>query len=500
MPDTRYDVAIVGAGFSGPILAAKIAEKGIHPSTGDRLKVALIEAGPYLKGDARPGYGNPVRRKVITNLPGDFPLFHWENGSAKLVGGSSLHWDGQAFLPFPMDYVHWEKETGVDWTEKNLKEAVEEIRQEFSIHHYPDEVVTPGDRLFVEVAGRMGYEPRRQWGARRNCLHCDYCNSPRMCRYDSRASTLWTYVPKAEEHGVDIIPDTLVEKILIDVKGERGVVRGLVCLSGGTRYQMTAEKVMICCGIRRTAPLLMHSGYGPPDWRGNPILVANPNVGQHIDGHGFLPGVSALFDEPMGDGEAGSLRGHFMIHDDRADGEGRLLFRASFGVPRLPDRAALNVFAPPFGQAHKRFMREKGILRTGSLRPSVAKPSGRWYFNPDGKLMLGGDHSLTIRRHREGLAIAHEVLTEMGASKVTSMDVPVVMGPSSLGAHLVGSCRAGIDPKTSVVDPYFESHDVDHLFVCDGSVIPRVTTGNSGTPQASVSVFAAQRIIERHFS
>ncbi len=74
------------------------------------------------------------------------------------------------------------------------------------------------------------------------------------------------------------------------------------------------------------------------------------------------------------------------------------------------------------------------------------------------------------------------------------------MGPSSRGAHLVGSCRAGIDPKTSVVDPYFESHDVDNLFVCDGSVIPRVTTGNSGTPQASVSVFAAQRIIERHFS
>ena len=226
MPDTRYDVAIVGAGFSGPILAAKIAETGVHPGTGDRLKVALIEAGPYLKGDARPGYGNPSRRKVITNLPGDFPPFHWENGSAKLVGGSSLHWDGQAFLPFPMDYVHWEKETGLDWTEENLKEAVEEIRQEFSIHHYPDEVVTPGDRLFVEVAGRMGYEPRRQWGARRNCLHCDYCNSPRMCRYDSRASTLWTYVPKAEEHGVDIIPDTLVEKILIDVKGKRGVVRG----------------------------------------------------------------------------------------------------------------------------------------------------------------------------------------------------------------------------------------------------------------------------------
>ena len=64
----------------------------------------------------------------------------------------------------------------------------------------------------------------------------------------------------------------------------------------------------------------------------------------------------------------------------------------------------------------------------------------------------------------------------------------------------MGSGRAGVDPKMSVVKPYFESHDVDNLWICDGSVIPRVSTGNSGTPQASVSVFAAQRIIERHFS
>ena len=47
MQQTQYDVAIVGAGFSGPILAAKIAEAGVHPQTGDRLKIALIDAGPY---------------------------------------------------------------------------------------------------------------------------------------------------------------------------------------------------------------------------------------------------------------------------------------------------------------------------------------------------------------------------------------------------------------------------------------------------------------------
>ena len=73
------------------------------------------------------------------------------------------------------------------------------------------------------------------------------------------------------------------------------------------------------------------------------------------------------------------------------------------------------------------------------------------------------------------------------------------LNPRTRGQRLVGACRAGIDARSSVVNPYFESHDVDHLFVCDNSVIPRVTTGATGVPLAIVAVFAAQRIVERHF-
>ncbi len=126
MPETHYDVAIVGAGFSGPILASKIAEKGVNPRNGDRLKVALIDAGPYLKGDPKPGYGHPVRRHRFANMGRD-PGYHFRDfpgqfpgelatgaASAKLVGGSSMHPGASTFLDFPMDYMHYQNETGVD--------------------------------------------------------------------------------------------------------------------------------------------------------------------------------------------------------------------------------------------------------------------------------------------------------------------------------------------------------------------------------------------------
>jgi choline dehydrogenase-like flavoprotein len=53
---------------------------------------------------------------------------------------------------------------------------------------------------------------------------------------------------------------------------------------------------------------------------------------------------------------------------------------------------------------------------------------------------------------------------------------PSVAGSGlSGGQHQAGTCRMGSDPKTSVVDRYCRVHDVDNLYVVDGSV--HVTNG-----------------------
>ena len=67
-----YDVVVVGAGVVGIIVAAKIAQKGVHLRTKGRLRVALMERGPYLKGTPRPGYGHPLRRRMFTNVMSEF--------------------------------------------------------------------------------------------------------------------------------------------------------------------------------------------------------------------------------------------------------------------------------------------------------------------------------------------------------------------------------------------------------------------------------------------
>ena len=49
-------------------------------------------------------------------------------------------------------------------------------------------------------------------------------------------------------------------------------------------------------------------------------------------------------------------------------------------------------------------------------------------------------------------------------------------GPTASGGqHQAGTCRMGDDPKTSVVNRYGQVHEIDNLFVADGSL--HVTNG-----------------------
>ena len=53
--------------------------------------------------------------------------------------------------------------------------------------------------------------------------------------------------------------------------------------------------------------------------------------------------------------------------------------------------------------------------------------------------------------------------------------------------HLLGTCRMGNDPKSSVVDRFHRTHDVRNLFICDGSSL--VTSGR-GQPTMTIQALA----------
>ena len=84
------------------------------------------------------------------------------------------------------------------------------------------------------------------------------------------------------------------------------------------------------------------------------------------------------------------------------------------------------------------------------------------------------------------------MLTAAGAHRIIVN--PVLRGG---GWHLMGTARMGLDPKRSVVDASCQAHDVENLFVIDGSVF--VTSGavNPTPTIQAIALRAADAIATR---
>jgi len=97
---------------------------------------------------------------------------------------------------------------------------------------------------------------------------------------------------------------------------------------------------------------------------------------------------------------------------------------------------------------------------------------------------------VTYKDHADDLAMsrflqdrAYEIMEAAGAQKVWRPEPRVARG----GVHLLGTCRMGNDPASSVVDRYHRTHDVPNLFLCDGSSF--VTSGR-GQPTMTIQALA----------
>jgi choline dehydrogenase-like flavoprotein len=97
---------------------------------------------------------------------------------------------------------------------------------------------------------------------------------------------------------------------------------------------------------------------------------------------------------------------------------------------------------------------------------------------------------MTFRDHPNDLKMmswmqerAMEILDAAGATTKWRVEV----GEQQFAVHLLGTCRMGNDPKTSVINADHRTHDVPNLFLCDGSSL--VTSGR-GQPTMTIQALA----------
>ena len=76
---------------------------------------------------------------------------------------------------------------------------------------------------------------------------------------------------------------------------------------------------------------------------------------------------------------------------------------------------------------------------------------------------------------------AHARLLSRWRAILRRIDYPLLF-TQTLGieavAHQVGTARFGSDPATSVLDPYCRAHQLDNLYIVDGSFMPSIAAVN----------------------
>jgi choline dehydrogenase-like flavoprotein len=148
---------------------------------------------------------------------------------------------------------------------------------------------------------------------------------------------------------------------------------------------------------------------------------------------------------------------------------------------------------PQWGAEFKQMLRHYYTRKMSILASTTSLPLERNNITLDPVLKDEKGRAairMTYMDHDDDLAMirflqdrAVEILEAAGATEVWRR--PVEGG--KIQAHLLGTCRMGDDPKSSVVDKYHRAHDVPNLFICDGSSF--VSSGR-GQPTMTIQALA----------
>ena len=378
--------------------------------------------------------------------------------------------------------------------------------------------------LFAKAAAEGGYHPFPQPSANLSqaytnpfgvtlgaCSYCGFCERFGCGNY-AKASPQTTLMPLLRRRpNFSLRTECLVLAINHDGGGKKA--RGVTYKdASGEDFFQPAGIVLLAAYTFENIRLLLLSGIGAPYDPASGRGVVGRNYSYQTTSSVQLGFAERLLNPFIGAGALG------MIVDDW-NGEhydhGPLGFIGGAYLAALAtnSRPILNHPTPPgtprWGAEWKRAV-AKSYLRTTRLLASGSSLSHRGaycdldpsYRDRFGRPLL----RLTFDFHPNDLRMSHfvtdrlaEIARAMGPEWLTieKRQAPYSIVPYQ-STHNVGGAIMGVDPETSVVNPYLQSWDCDNLFVVGASAFPQNASYNPTGTVAALALRTADAIIGRY--
>ncbi len=496
---THYDFIIIGSGAGGGTLAHKLASSG--------KRILIIERGPYVprekaNWDTRAVHVDGRYHPKETWLDREGRDLHphtnyYVGGNTKFYGaalfrlrredfcelrhhgGISPAWDVgyDEFEPYytaAERLYHVHGALGEDPTEPHHSEPFPypAISHEPRLQRLHDDLVRTGHKPFHTPLGVMLNESDRVHSP---CIRCSTCDG-HPCLVNAKADSQTCGVdPALTFPNVTLMPETLVTRLETDSSGRR--ITGVHVERHGEKLVLSAEVVVLSAGAINSAALLLRSGSDRhPDGLANGSGV----VGRHYMGH-INSVVLAISREPNDTifQKTLSINDYYLRAPDFDFPLGHISFVGK------TDGVMLSAGAPPIVPGMTLDIMAKHSLDFWLTSEDLPDPENRVTVNRDGKIVLS-----YVPNNEEG----HRRLTDKLKCLLKEIDCTHII-PRNLFlgqritlagvAHQNGTIRFGTDPRTSALDVNCRAHEVDNLYVVDGSFFP-----SSGAVNPALTIMA----------
>ncbi len=516
---THYDVIIIGTGAGGGTLAWSLAPTG--------KKVLLLERGDYVPREIE---NWSTRAVVLEGRYNNADPWHdkdgkeFQAGTHYFVGGNTKFY-GAALLrmreqdfgdvkhyggvspAWPIAYsdlepyytraehlyqVHGNR--GEDPTEPwaSAPYAHPAVSHEPRIQELSDGLAAIGRSPFhVPVAVMLNEQNRRKSA----CIRCATCDG-HPCLVNAKADAQVCCVDPALEHGnVALLTGARVTRLETDAAGRR--VSLVHVERAGARESYSADVVVVSCGAINSAALLLRSASdrhprGLANGSGvvgrhymchlNSVMLsiskcANPTVFQKTLALNDFYHASQAWEYPMGHiSFVGKTDGHVL----------------AAGAPKLVPGYPLELMA-------------KHSLDFWLTSEDLPDPENRVSLDRDGGIVLEytPNNQEGHRRLQETLkGLLARIPCRIHGSGCHEGVVPMraYIGkriPLAGVAHQNGTVRFGSDAKSSALDVNCRAHEVDNLYVVDGSFFPSSSAVNPALTIMANALRVGEHLKER---
>jgi Choline dehydrogenase and related flavoproteins len=514
MPRETYDVVVVGSGAAGGTLSARLARKGVT--------VAVVEGGPRV--NTRTDFNTHAlpfefaNRHIPTMRPGKEGF---DTERSRGLGGKTMLWNAVAFRFSQRDFKGRSIDgAGEDWpiNYSDLEPYYASIEREIGVcgnldhlKDLPDGIFLPpvpfkcSDVIVARGAAKLGVKVihvrkatrTTPAGARPACHYCGNCMAgcDVVAKYNSYDVHM---APAARTGNLDFFPDSVVREVVVSkenrVTGVRYVNR--TTLAEGEVHGRVV--VVACACVQSVALLLMSKSRLYPTGLAN----SSGHLGKHFIPH-FTGGVECFLTSLIGKApvnDEGFLDHAYVpsfMHERKRD------YARSFGIQfNYQNRRSVGWARSikGMGKAYKEAVKERypAFLTFSPYGEMLPNPESYIDLDPEKKDKFGlplarrhvkwGENDRKIFEDMTRWSV--EILRSAGAEILSVSHEPRTN-------HELGGCRMGSDPRTSIVNSDCRTHDVENLYVVDGSVFPSASEKNPTHTIMGLAARAADHIADR---